>query len=285
MISDKLNAFKQHLLLVNRSSEESVNQYEKQINSFLTEINKDIDNIELKDVENYISKKIERNKWQPRTQNTFISLLSSFLDFNNQLDLKKQINIIRVKKISKGIPVHIKPKKIKEMSNQQLKKDSSLNERDNLMLKTLFATGLRQAELINLKTTDFDNKIEDQLIKIKGKGNKIRRVLFPSWLIKDIFEFIKTSHKDNNENLLFTTKNANRLSSSDVYRAIREKADFLGLKISPHKLRSSYAREYLESGGRIEVLQELLGHASANTTRIYTDIPEKDLKKIKPKEI
>lgn len=283
---DIIDKFKTHLRVVNRSSNTSVGQYETHLKAFFKEVNKDYCYVEINDVEEYISNKTKNKQWLARSQNTFISILSSFYDYVEMLELKKKISKLRIRKIPKNIPVHIKPKKIKEMITHDLKKNDDLNKRDNLMVKILFSTGIRQAELIKLKKTDFTpENTKDQLIKITGKGNKTRRVAFPKWLVLDILNYIKNTHAFSNEQLLFLTKNGNPLNSSDVYRAVRYKADLSDITASPHKLRSSYAREYLENDGRIEVLQELLGHSSSTTTRIYTDIPEKDLKKNLPKKI
>lgn len=138
--------------------------------------------------------------------------------------------------------------------------DTALDERDNLICKVLYSTGVRVSELVSIKKGDINFK--DGHIKVFGKGSKERMVSIRSPFVLDqLYRY--TREFDDNQPVF-------ELTTATVERTLRELREKCGLKkLTPHKLRHSYATHLKQSGMNIVDIQKLLGHASLNTTQIY----------------
>lgn len=154
--------------------------------------------------------------------------------------------------------------------------------RDRLILELFYATGIRRAELISIKTEDLQS---DKNLKIRGKGNKER--LIP--LLPVIGETLVTylAERDKLEiirdtDYLFLTKSGKKLYPMLVYRVINEyfSAVSTKTKTSPHILRHSFATHLLNNGADINSIKNLLGHSSLSSTQIYTHNDIAALKKV-----
>lgn len=138
--------------------------------------------------------------------------------------------------------------------------DTAIDERDNLICKILYSTGVRVSELVSIKKGDIDFKSGH--IKIFGKGSKERMVSIRSPFVLDQLYKYTIAMQD--------TQPVFELSTATVERTMRELREKCGLKkLTPHKLRHSYATHLKQDGGSIVDIQKLLGHANLNTTQIY----------------
>lgn len=141
---------------------------------------------------------------------------------------------------------------------------ASVNKRDYAMLLVLVSSGVRVSELINLKTTD----IFRRSVSIKnGKGMK-HRVTFIS---ADAEKALQRYRRGLTEGYLFPNPVGNRLSRVIVARKVHYYALKAGISkhVTVHTLRHTFATLYLDAGGRIEDLQQMLGHADLKTTLLY----------------
>lgn len=150
--------------------------------------------------------------------------------------------------------------------------DDFLTERDNLIVLLFYATGIRLAELIEIKVGDIS--FENMEIRVTGKGNKQRIIPIVSVLEKKIKNYLNICLKIfGYENIsLFLSKKGSKISRSEVYRTVNHQLTVMGVqgKKSPHVLRHSFATHLLNSGAGIETIKELLGHANLSATQIYT---------------
>lgn len=147
--------------------------------------------------------------------------------------------------------------------------------RDSTAIELLYSTGIRQAELIGLKTTDID--WAQQQIRVLGKRNKERIVpLIPSFALK-----LKHYYEQRNalgltsvHNHLMVTDKGNKLYPTFVYRLVKTYFRGVSKKIhtSPHVLRHSFATHMLDAGADINVVKEILGHESLAATQEYTKV-------------
>ena len=157
--------------------------------------------------------------------------------------------------------------------------------RDRSILELFFSTGLRVSELCALDT---DLDLTQDSFSIRGKGDKVR-VVFVSPAAKNaVSTYIKT-RKDMSEALFVNIPRGSsmptRLTPRSVERIIKECAIKAGItkKVTPHILRHAFATDLLSNGADIRSVQQLLGHASINTTQIYTHITDSHLREIHKK--
>ncbi len=146
--------------------------------------------------------------------------------------------------------------------------------RDALILLLLYGCGLRLAELIAIDRSDL--AADCAQLMVHGKGDKQRMVPVPALVRKQISRYLTLIERQNicncAEKALILTKKGKRISRSAVYRAVQRGLADAGVqgKKSPHVLRHTYATHLLNDGADIREIQELLGHASLQTTQVYT---------------
>ncbi len=155
--------------------------------------------------------------------------------------------------------------------------------RNKTMLEVLYSCGLRVTELITLKISNL--YLEDDFIKILGKGNKERLVPIGEQASKMITIYLQEirvhlSIKKGQEDYVFLSKRGALLSRVMVFMIIKSLAEKIGLKksISPHTFRHSFATHLIEGGADLRAVQEMLGHESITTTEIYTHLDREYLR-------
>ncbi len=162
---------------------------------------------------------------------------------------------------------------------------SRIGIRDRAMLETLYATGIRVSELVNL--TQSNLMIEDGLILVYGKGSKERLVPIGRSARQWIEEYQKQSRvhlarTGKSQDVLFLNVRGTKLTR-DMIRKLVDKyslAAGIGKKVHPHTFRHSFATHLLEGGADLRAVQEMLGHADISTTQIYTHIDREYLKEV-----
>lgn len=156
--------------------------------------------------------------------------------------------------------------------------DTPLGLRDRALMELLYAAGVRVSELVGLDTADVD--LDEGLLRVRGKGNKERVVLVGRPARRALAAYLQQGRPriaTGAEAALFLNRNGGRLSARGVQGLVRKYALAAGLdqRVFPHLLRHTYATHMLEGGADLRVLQELLGHASINSTQIYTHVTER----------
>lgn len=155
-------------------------------------------------------------------------------------------------------------------------------QRNRAILETLYSCGLRVSELITLKLSDL--YLDDEFIRVEGKGQKQRLVPISKKAIKEIQFYMVDRHlvtaKKGHEDFLFLSRRGTHLSRIMIFHIIKELADEVGIIkiISPHTFRHSFATHLLEGGANLRAIQMMLGHESITTTEIYTHIDRSRLR-------
>jgi integrase/recombinase XerD len=151
------------------------------------------------------------------------------------------------------------------------------------MLETLYSSGLRVSELIDLRLSNLFFDIG--FIKVIGKGDKERIVPIGNDAIKHVNNYIThvRNHqkvKPKSENIVFLNRLGTKLSRVFVFMIIKDLVMKAGIKksISPHTFRHSFATHLVEGGADLRAVQEMLGHASITTTEIYTHLDREYLR-------
>lgn len=150
--------------------------------------------------------------------------------------------------------------------------------RDRALLETLYATGGRVSEIVQLNVGDIArSESETTTVRVRGKGGKERLVPLGRFAQQALDQYLTRARptfiKNHREEALFLSeKQGNRLSRQSAWSIVSQAATRAGLEkvISPHALRHSFATHLIDGGADIRVVQELLGHASVTTTQIYT---------------
>jgi len=160
---------------------------------------------------------------------------------------------------------------------------SALGLRDRAMLETLYATGLRVSELVNLKLHEIG--FNEGVLRAFGKGSKERLVplgeLAIDWLGRYLNEARPEILKGRQSDALFVTARGGAMTRQAFWQLIKRYAALAGIapdKLSPHVLRHAFATHLLNHGADLRVVQLLLGHADISTTQIYTHVARERLK-------
>ena len=155
--------------------------------------------------------------------------------------------------------------------------------RDRLLMELLYATGMRRAELIGLKTSSIN--IEKRQVKVLGKRNKERVIPLNIEVVKLIQKYLQLREEElmsgANDFLLLTNK-GEPLYEAFVYRKVKKylSATTSLEKNSPHILRHTFATHLLNNGADLNAVKELLGHSSLAATQVYTHNSLDKLKKV-----
>lgn len=163
--------------------------------------------------------------------------------------------------------------------------ETPLGLRDRTMLETLYATGLRVTELIELKMTEID--LNAGLVRLFGKGSKERIVpvgeIALEWIQRYTREARPQLLSGRTSPALFVTQRAAPMTRQRFWDIIKAYATTSGIaaeRISPHVLRHAFATHLLNHGADLRVVQMLLGHADISTTQVYTHVARERLKRL-----
>lgn len=268
-----LDKFKNYLEAEKKYSILTVNAYTKDLEEFKdflestgTSLNK---NIEYTFIRNWIVF-LSKNKISPNSINRKVSSIKAYFKF--------LVNIKEIKKspLRNHTSLRTKSKVVNPLNETEMKEVFELFKtskkeltRDSMIIDILYSTGLRRAELINLKKSDI--YFDDQVIKVLGKRNKERLVPMLPGLVKKLKLYSRNLEEDS---FLLQSKNGNKISPSTIYRVVNKYLRSISTKtkISPHVLRHTFATHMLNNGADINSIKEILGHKSLASTQIYTKI-------------
>ena len=194
---------------------------------------------------------------------------------------------VKTPKRTKSLPKSLNEDEVKSLINaldsyHPVDADSpsseSLKLRNKLILALLYSSGLRVSELVTLEIKNVD--LEERTIRIRGKGEKDRIVLFDD-ATRDIMEEYMQKRSCDSE-FIFVNRHGNHLTPRYVQMMIKDYARVAGIKkkVTPHILRHSFATHLLKNGVDIRAIQQLLGHSNLSTTQIYTSVDMKTLKNV-----
>ena len=217
----------------------------------------------------------ENNHNNSRSIRRKISSLKGFYKYlvrNNKINDNPFI-YISLPKMEKKLPQYLNYNEFLEIIDSiEIKDIYSL--RDRLILELLYATGLRVSELVNIKLDDIN--INNNEIKVIGKGNKTRIVYFNNVCLNYLKKYLNNFHEINKKNnkYLILNKCGEQITTRGVSLIIDKiiKKTSIIKNISPHVLRHTFATHLLNNGCDLLTVQELLGHSSISTTGIYTHV-------------
>jgi integrase/recombinase XerD len=192
-------------------------------------------------------------------------------------------SLIDSPKLWKKIPETLSLNEVDALLNQPNVRDRQ-GIRDRAILETLYATGMRVSEAVNLKLDNIN--LDIGFLRCIGKGNKERVIPLGKKAIISLKRYLGISRpqllKKKESEFLFLSRLGKKISRQSLWKIIKRYARGAKIKkpISPHILRHSFATHLLERGADLRSVQEMLGHANISTTQIYTHINKERLKAI-----
>jgi len=167
-------------------------------------------------------------------------------------------------------------------SNSSLKPSEPTTVRDFVMFELLYSSGLRVSELVSLKLEDIN--FEAGFLRVLGKGSKERIVPVNLRAIEKIKSYMARQRteilKHRRSPYLFVTNRGRPMTRQRFWQTIKRIGRKLGIEISPHTMRHSFATHLLEGGADLRSLQKMLGHSDISTTQIYTKVTTDRLKQV-----
>jgi site-specific recombinase XerD len=237
-------------------------------------------------------KGLEKKTLNKNTQNYYLIALRSFLKYLSKNDIEtlapekielaktsmRELDLISRSDFKKLMT----PEKITDKNKEEILKEQAI-------LELLYSTGLRVSELCALNS---DCNIDAEEMSIRGKGEKIRIVFISEKARSSVKKYLNLREEKfrNGESKtlsegLFLTKAGNRIHPRAVQRILKKRSKQAGISknVTPHTIRHYFATDLLQNGADIRSVQMLLGHASINTTQVYTNPSDKFLKDVHKK--
>lgn len=241
------------------------------IKRFFDIVRKRLSEISLDDLQFYLDN-LQHNYSNDGTRKNHVNAIKSLLKFGHKIgylsiDLGKLITTPKVKNnLSERI---VTPEKIIQMIALEP------NLRNHLILKLLYATGIRNAELCGLKWRDVQVRSDNLTqINVYGKGNKTRSIVLPQSIAKELLNFRGNAHFDEP---IFPSKKkkfGGHLDTTSVQRLVQAARLRAGIEenVVPHCFRHSHASHALEQGAPIHLVRDTLGHSSIKITAQYLHV-------------
>lgn len=231
----------------------------------------------------YLFECSKRGIARPTIRLHFAALRTFYKFLTERHGLKENpLKEVQLPKLEKKLPLVLTTKQIDELLTAPLRVEKSgrapvwMPARDAAILELFYSSGLRLAELVSLDVSHVD--VFSESVRVLGKGRKERVVPVGAPALAAIQKYRQEANV--HAGPLFISKVRRRITHANVWLAIRRYLPHtsIPLKISPHKLRHSFATHLLDAGADLRSVQSLLGHASLSTTQIYTHVTIERLK-------
>jgi integrase/recombinase XerD len=282
---DELKRYLQFIKLEKSLSENSVVSYKNDLRRYLKFIYDDLrikklSGVTLQHIEKYLEElsamdlavsSIARNISSVRSFHEF-ALVEGMTEAN-------PAELVELPKKAKNLPEVLDAEEISAIIDTP-DRETDVGIRNAAVLETLYATGMRVSEMVNL---ELDNLIfEIGFIRVVGKGNKERLVPVgevAQSALEHYIEVVRPKYlSDKNpqkaKNRVFLSQRSNPLSRMSIWNIVNDAAERAGIEknVYPHIFRHSFATHLLEGGADLRAVQEMLGHSSIITTEIYTHV-------------
>lgn len=281
-IADAVDRYHQYILVEKGLSPQTWSSYLEDLQAFFNYFSKKETTDDLTETDLYEFLKYELSVGH--SVSTALRRLSSTRGF--YLFLKKDglysgsIPDIETPKKPKHLPNCLSEDEVEALlSAPDLSTPSGL--RDKAMLETMYSSGLRVSELLNLEKGQVN--LNKGVITVFGKGAKERKVPIADYAIEYIKQYIaqvRNKSENKGSKYLFLSKKGEPLSRVYFFKQVKKYSELAGIttNVSPHTLRHSFATHLLNHGAQLRIVQGMLGHTNIATTQIYTHVSSEKLK-------
>jgi integrase/recombinase XerD len=280
--------FEQYLKIERGLSVNSINSYSLDVQALVI-FHKENDsctplNCSKEDVQRFLYE--ETKEAEARSQARRISGLKSFFNFLIFEGYRENspIDLIESPKLGRKLPTVLSLSEIERLLDC-IDLSHAQGHRNRAIIETLYGSGLRVSELVDLKISDL--YFDENMMLINGKGDKQRLVplgAFAKKFIQLYIDDVRILNKISNEDrdTLFLNRNGKKLTRAMIFTIVRQLGQMVGIekKISPHTFRHSFATHLLENGADLRTIQTLMGHESITTTEVYMHLDTQHLSQV-----
>ena len=283
-ISDAVELYSQYILVEKGLLPSTLNNYKEDLYHFFQFFpnKKTTDDLYGTDLLDYFRHQLEEGK----TVSTALRRLSSTKSFYQFLSkegyIKDEIPELETVKKPAHLPDCLSMEEVERLLDAP-DPDKVDEIRDKAMLETMYSSGLRVSEIINLEVKNVN--LNRGVIQVFGKGAKERKVPLGDYAIEYVNKYIsqvRNKNPNKQSKYLFLSKYGEPLTRQYFFKMIRKYALIAGIDrpISPHILRHSFATHLLENNADLRAVQEMLGHTNIATTQIYTHVSSRRMTSI-----
>ena len=217
-----------------------------------------------------------------RTRAHYLTVINSFYNYlvSENIIKNNPVQTIKLPRLPKKLPDFLTIEEVDKLLN--IVPTKIYDYRNIAMMETLYATGIRVSELVNMKISDID--FHECFIKIFGKGSKERIVPINESAYNALKNYIDNYRifllKTKPSEYVFINNFGNKISRQGFFKILKKLCKDAGIskEVSPHTLRHSFATHLLNNGANLRVIQTLLGHSNITTTQIYSHLSNESLK-------
>lgn len=238
---------------------------------------------EASDVDAFLARQRDLNK-ATSSISRLISSMRKFYQWLARQNIQKLNPMLEIDlpKKERRLPTALSREEVNRLLEQP-DVEQKLGLRDRAILETLYATGMRVSELINLELQDIHEDLG--LIRVLGKGSKERLIPISPVALHWIDKYQKQVRdplilkSGKNDEHLFLNNRGGKLTRQAIWQMIKKYCQMAGITkdVTPHTLRHTFATHLLENGADLRVVQEILGHSDISTTQIYTNLSQKHI--------
>lgn len=286
MWESAIKGFKAFLRLEKSNAVNTLEAYIHDVNwlkDYALEQQLSLESISLQDLKDFIHQKLSK-ELAISSQARIISGIKAFFNYLylEEMIAENPTELLKAPKKDKYLPDVLSVTEVEAMLTRL---DMSKPEatRNRAILETLYSTGVRVSELVNLSIVNMF--LDVGYIKVIGKGNKERLVPIGDEAIHHIQLYknhVRNTMKvqKGSEEILFLNRRGAQLSRVMVFNIVKSAAVTAGIEknISPHTLRHSFATHLVEGGANLRAVQEMLGHENITTTELYTHLDQRFLR-------
>jgi integrase/recombinase XerC len=279
--SDSITHFVDMLALQKRSSKHTITSYTNDLQNFAAFLASEFEETEVgfvkaTHVRSWLATLKQEENFSPKTINRKLSSVRSFYKYllkQNVVKLNPATAVI-APKIPKRLPQFVEEKDTQLLFEHSEFTEGFKGQTDYLILKILYETGIRKAELIGLEETKVD--FYNNVLKVLGKGNKERIIPISSSLQNSIKAYIDEKRKlfgaEEARKTVLVSEKGKALNPRYVYTVVNKYLSQVTTisKKSPHIMRHTFATQLMNQGADLNAVKELLGHSSLAATQVYT---------------
>lgn len=252
-------------------SEKTIDQYYRIVCNFLKAIGKHIKKILTGDIRYYLARYLTDRKVQKSTldnQRRGLSAFFGWLATEGYIDKNPMLRVKRIK-----VDYKIK-KAFSDMEVEQLR-EAANTAKEKALIEFLLSTGCRVTEVSRLHVQDIDFSKKECVVY--GKGNKERKVYLTDKCLFYLNLYLTTRNEESTS--LFTNRNHYGMTKGNIETLLRKIGKRAGVdKVHPHRFRRTFATNAINKGMPVQYVQKILGHKSLNTTMIYCNLDEDNIK-------